>query len=603
MLPLGFYYENGKYYMFYGEVRKKTYSLFVAESEDGAHFNTNEPKPLKLTNFSEMDERTRVHSFSVSMQGKSYVLSFVAKFADASYTYIAKSKDLQNWKVLGRAFPLTDSVVLIPNYKKKYHYVLYGGGRSVYCAESNTLTEWNIEPETLIPQKANDRRFRVGSVSTGSNEILVTYFEEKQCDDYSIYALYSITFDAKNPRTIISHPEVAFWQQPQQWIGKDIHPVGMVDTGSVFVSFWYWAGFGLFQIIHHPQEEPIKRFFAHASLNRLHHNPILEPRTGVSWESRQVFNPAAVLEDDKVHLLYRAIGDGETSVLGYAASHDGLHFDIRPELPAYIPRAIFELPQNMQKPLKLSPYESGGGGYGGCEDPRLTKIDEKFYLTYVAYDGANPPRVALSSIEAADFRDGNWSEWSMPTLVSPPGIVNKNACILPEKINGKYVIFHRVFPDILVDYVDSLEFDGAQKWLTGHHAIHPRPDFWDSRKIGIGAPPIRTKYGWLAIYQAVGNQDSGRYKIGAMLLDLDQPEKVLYRSSHPILSPESSYENDGFKAGVVYPCGAVVLNGELIVYYGGADTYVAAATANLDEFLDQLKYNGDPQLTPIKTQL
>ena len=94
---------------------------------------------------------------------------------------------------------------------------------------------------------------------------------------------------------------------------------------------------------------------------------------------------------------------------------------------------------------------------GGCEDPRLTRIGEQVYMTYVAYDGHSHPRVALSSIHIDDFLNKKWN-WKKPVLISPPYIVDKNACILPEKINGKYVIFHRVFPNILIDFVDDLRF-------------------------------------------------------------------------------------------------------------------------------------------------
>jgi predicted GH43/DUF377 family glycosyl hydrolase len=155
---------------------------------------------------------------------------------------------------------------------------------------------------------------------------------------------------------------------------------------------------------------------------------------------------------------------------------------------------------------------------------------------------------------------------------------------------------HRIYPDILIDFVDSLDFDG-QTWLEGKYKISPRREFWDSRKIGAGAPPIKTKDGWLLIYQSVGEQDSGKYKIGAMLLDLKDPTKVLYRSQSPILEPEEKYENEGFKAGVIYPCGAVVIDNTLYVYYGGADSYVCVATANLTEFLKELKYSEVAKLT------
>jgi predicted GH43/DUF377 family glycosyl hydrolase len=182
--------------------------------------------------------------------------------------------------------------------------------------------------------------------------------------------------------------------------------------------------------------------------------------------------------------------------------------------------------------------------------------------------------------------------WEKPVLISKPGVVDKSACIFPEKINGKYVIMHRVFPDILIDYVDNLNFDG-KTFLSEKHKISPRArEWWDSRKIGAGAPPLKTKEGWLLIYQAVDDKDASEYKMGAMLLDLNDPSKVLYRSNSPVLEPREKYENNGFKAGVVYPCGAIVKNDTLFVYYGAADSCVCVATANLDKFLVDLKQTG-----------
>jgi predicted GH43/DUF377 family glycosyl hydrolase/predicted RNA-binding Zn-ribbon protein involved in translation (DUF1610 family) len=213
-------------------------------------------------------------------------------------------------------------------------------------------------------------------------------------------------------------------------------------------------------------------------------------------------------------------------------------------------------------------------------------------LTYVAYDGHSPPRVALSSIKLDDFLDKKWN-WKKPVLISPPHIVDKNACILPEKINGKFVIFHRVFPNILIDFVDDLDFDGKTRWLTGQYKIPTRASSaeWDSLKVGCGPPPIKTKDGWLLIYQAVGSCDESRYKIGAMLLDLKDPTKVLARTKSPILEPVARCENEGLKSGVVYPCGAVVIKGRLFVYYGGADMVVCVATAVMGDFMEQLSTN------------
>ena len=213
-------------------------------------------------------------------------------------------------------------------------------------------------------------------------------------------------------------------------------------------------------------------------------------------------------------------------------------------------------------------------------------------MTYVAYDGHSHPRVALSSIRLDDFLKHKWN-WKKPVLISPPYIVDKNACILPEKINGKYVIFHRVFPNILIDFVDDLDFDGKTRWLVGQYKIPTRAlsSDWDSLKVGCGPPPIKTKDGWLLIYQAVGANDESRYKIGAMLLDLKDPTKVLARTRNPILEPVAACENEGCKSGVVYPCGAVIIKDRLFVYYGGADMFVCVASTMLTHFLEELVTN------------
>ena len=346
----------------------------------------------------------------------------------------------------------------------------------------------------------------------------------------------------------------------------------------------------------------------HPVLERFKGNPILGSESKHWWESKAVFNPAAIYEGGRVHLVYRAIGDSDVSVLGYASSVDGFHIDERLPEPVYVPREPFEgagllypapsHPQRTYLPIENGENYVSGGGLGGCEDPRLTRIDDRVFMTYVAFDGYSPPRVALTSIHINDFLANNW-QWRKPVLISPPGVIDKNACILPEKIDDKYVIFHRIFPHILIDFVDDLDFDGTTRWLKGEFRIRTRASYWDSRKIGAGAPPIKTRDGWLLIYHGVGERDPGRYKIGAMLLDRKDPTRVLSRSEKPILEPEAWYENEGWKSGVIYPCGAVVIKDRLLVYYGGADRVACVASAKLDELLDHLVGTREAVPSPI----
>jgi len=189
-------------------------------------------------------------------------------------------------------------------------------------------------------------------------------------------------------------------------------------------------------------------------LERHKSNPIIEPREGNYWEMKATFNPGAVYADRRVHLLYRAIGGDDVSVLGYAASDDGVSFKDRSDEPAFRPFTIRSTtPKEDQKMLSPA-YFSGGGWNGGCEDPRLTLIDDTIYLTYTAFDGWGSIRMALSSIGVEDFLKKNW-KWKHPAMISPPGEIHKNWVLFPEKIHGKFAILHSISPNILVDYFDD----------------------------------------------------------------------------------------------------------------------------------------------------
>ncbi|HEX8923949.1 MAG TPA: hypothetical protein VF828_04420, partial [Patescibacteria group bacterium] len=432
-----------------------------------------------------------------------------------------------------------------------------------------------------------------GVVKIASGD-LVVYHSINQWGQYLVgIALISIGAAKK----ILWRSPSALWESSTAWLNKKVNFIGMAYVDGKLIGYW-----GVNQKQIHAVVYPSFKArtaetaeHVHIKMHKHRNNPLISPSRINSWESFCTFNPAAIYEGGKVHILYRAQGFDYVSVVGYATSSDGVQIDERFDEPIYVPREPFEwaCPANHNV---SSSYQSGGG-YGGIEDPRITRVEDKIYMAYVAFNGIDPPRIALTSIKVDDFLDRRWL-WEKPVLISPPGIVDKSPVIFPEKINGKYVILHRVFPDILIDFVDDLNFDG-NTWLKGEFKISPRPKMWDSRKIGAGAPPIRTKDGWLLIYYATCDQEgASRYLIGAMLLDLEDPTKVLHRSSLPIVRPEEKYENEGFKAGVVYPCGAVVINDKLFVYYGGADSNVCVATADLDEFLKQLTYSETAVLDP-----
>jgi predicted GH43/DUF377 family glycosyl hydrolase len=299
-------------------------------------------------------------------------------------------------------------------------------------------------------------------------------------------------------------------------------------------------------------------------------------------------------------LLYRAIGDGDLSVLGYASSSDGFSIDEQLEKPAYVPQETFEggrvpLPQSVPGAI----YLSGGGGGGGSEDPRVVLIGDRLYMTFVAFNGWDSVRMALTSISLDDFLHRRW-KWEKSVLISPPGEIHKNWVIFPEKIRGKYAVLHSVSPKILVDYFDSLDELGDDAYIKSRYGRVERRDAWDSWIRGAGPPPIKTKYGWLLLYHAMDRRAPHLYKLGAMLLDADNPTRGLYRSKKPLLEPTELYETQGLKGGVVYSCGAAVVRGKLLVYYGSADCVTCVAEADLEAFLEELRRDREPKLTPVK---
>lgn len=315
------------------------------------------------------------------------------------------------------------------------------------------------------------------------------------------------------------------------------------------------------------------------NLSRSEQNPIISPRPENNWEAWQTFNPGVILLDNRVHFVYRAIGEDGISRLGYAVSNDGLTIEERLNEP------IYEHRPGQARTFNIYSFHSGGS-WGGAEDPRLVQVEgeDKIYMTYTACDGGL--RIGLNSIKIKDFL-AKKRKWKIPVLISPPGEVHKNWLIFPEKINGRYAVLHSIKPNVQIEYLDNLEFTDG-RWIESSHNGGPQKNCWDKWLRGAGAPPLKTKDGWLLFYHAMDN-DWGKYKVGAMLLDLNDPSRIICRASHPILEPKEDYENNGYKKGVVYVSGAIIKDGNLLVYYGCSDSYIGVAYAKLDVFLEALK--------------
>ncbi len=586
--------RDGKVILFYQPKNGNTHTLSLADSDDGFNFNRLKHQGKLFCSHGNPEDINTLDDVRLSKLDDKYIALF--KKHQEAHIYSATSTGLNNWRECRHEIYLDTSGLIVPDFRFDDKYLMYLGGESIYSAYSENGTKWQ-KKEIATLSRSDGISYGIEHVSKNDAGIQVYFHRKKKIGKNSYYSIGMVVYDFNNPERIVWRSHEPIWEETSAWQGQIKTPLGAVQIGHKLIGYWQLRNGGIYATVYTLFDSDF-RFTTRkitAKLDRIEHNPIISPNAENPWEAFNTFNPAAIYLENQVHLVYRAQGLDYVSVLGHATLENGHHVISRSIEPVFSPHKDFTPLEAHDSSQVVHQYVSGGG-YGGCEDPRLTMIDDKIYMTYVSFDGVNPPRVALTSIAVSDFLNQRWA-WETPVLISPPNIVDKNAVIFPEKINGKYAIAHRIYPNILIDFVDSLDFDG-NTWLNGDNIISPRRDYWDSKKIGAGAPPIKTKDGWLLIYQAVGYQDSSKYKIGAMLLDLKDPTKVLYRSRYPILEPDAIYENEGFKAGVVYPCGAVDIDGTLFVYYGGADSYVCVATANLEKFVMELKHFELPRLEP-----
>ncbi|HEC93876.1 MAG TPA: hypothetical protein ENI56_00695 [Candidatus Kaiserbacteria bacterium] len=314
-----------------------------------------------------------------------------------------------------------------------------------------------------------------------------------------------------------------------------------------------------------------KKHHAVEMLQRSTHNPILQPR-GNGFEELAVFNAAAFDLDGSVHLLYRAMDKNNTSTIGYARTKDALHIDERLDTPIYTPRADFE-----QK--KGDPHWNSG-----CEDPRVSIINERIHMTYTAYDGVHSPRGAYTSISIDDFRKHKWEKWSMPVLITPENVDDKDIGLLPQTIQKNYLLYHRVYNNICADTVSTLSF---RKPITlCIEILSPRSHMWDEVRVGITGPPIRISDGWLLIYHGVSHDNT--YRFGAALLKENGME-ITARTIEPIFEPTEPYEKNGIVNNVVFSCGAVMRGDTIFVYYGGGDRVLGVAIGSVDHIVHKLR--------------
>jgi predicted GH43/DUF377 family glycosyl hydrolase len=296
-------------------------------------------------------------------------------------------------------------------------------------------------------------------------------------------------------------------------------------------------------------------------------NPILTLE-GLPFPCNTVFNAASTKFEDKYILLVRVENLMGRSVFALATSDDGYSFTVEPK---------FVMTPSNQEPFKT--YEELG-----IEDPRITLLEGVYYIMYTAYSH-HGARLAIA--KTTDFRT-----YERIALISEPN--NKNAVLFPRKINGRYVRLDRPFSGsygaIWISYSDDLT-----AWYDSEVVMTPRSGYWDSDRIGAGVPPIELDYAWLEIYHGVKNTSFGPiYRMGAVLLDLENPAVVVARSAVPILSPKELYERVGDVGNVVFACGAVPEDdGTIKLYYGASDTYICVGTAKMTDIVDTCLFDRD----------
>jgi len=293
-------------------------------------------------------------------------------------------------------------------------------------------------------------------------------------------------------------------------------------------------------------------------------NPIL---TVSSWPYRanSVFNAAATQVDGKILLLARVEDYRGISHLTAARSDDGItnwQVDSAPTLK----------PEPEKHPEEL----------WGIEDPRITWIEDmgKWAICYTAYSKGGPlVSMALTSNFRAFRRLGP---------VMPPE--DKDAALFPVKFNGLWAMLHRPVPrsSMLGAHIWISFSPNLKHWGEHQEIIQAREGgWWDANKIGLCSPPLQTEAGWLILYHGVRTTASGSiYRLGLALLDLENPMKVIRRTDEWIFGPKEHYEREGDVDDVVFPCGWVIKDGKVLIYYGAADSRLCLATADLDELVE-----------------
>ncbi|MEI8361101.1 MAG: pesticidal protein Cry7Aa [bacterium] len=327
---------------------------------------------------------------------------------------------------------------------------------------------------------------------------------------------------------------------------------------------------------------------------------IIEP-THNEFEKKAVLNPGVLQVGKDLHIVYRAIAENGISCLGYARLNGPTKIAERWDKPFMVPKTKIES--------------------HGIEDPRLMMVDGQVVMTYVAHDGKHAvicysigndlfnlkrggiisPQIPYSKagklFRYSSLKDEYYFFESFYNNYGGKGVWlwEKDGVFFPERINGKLALVHRILPDMHVIYADNFkQLRDKLYWqdylmnLRKYVMLEPEYNF-EIRHLGAGAPPIKTRYGWLMIYHGTDESNDGRtYHGGAALFDKKDPTRCIARLPYPILSPDKDYELRGLVSEVVFPTGTAIFDDKMYIYYGAADKYIATASIKLESLLTEL---------------
>ncbi len=437
----------------------------------------------------------------------------------------------------------------------------------------------NWQSHKLPLKRGDNDHVEVGSppILTDRGWIIFYSYIEDYFGGDRVFSVEAALLDRNDPSNIISRTESLLVPEEiyeRYGIAPDIvFPTGVTAGDNDRLDIWYGgadtvcakASVRLPDLLRAlDPKEPARTFI------RSEHNPILTPQGG-GFESRAVFNTAAIDINGSVYILYRAMDAVNTSTIGLAISKDGITIDERLPEPIYMPREDFEAKRGSST------------GNSGCEDPRIVRIDDTLFMTYTAYDGVRAPSGAVSSISVDDFLARRFDRWSKPFLLTPEGVDDKDLSLLPEKIDGNYLLYHRISNRICADLLPNLV--SGKRVSRCIEIMGPRHGMWDGAKVGSAAPPIKVGDNWLMIYHGVSRHN--KYRLGLALLD-SSGTSVLARTADPIFEPVEQYEKEGEIPNVVFSCGAIVRDDNLFLYYGGADKVIGVAVASLSHIFKAL---------------